>query len=157
MFKKECQEGVIAIVTGNLERSQAFIIFREDVGSVLNEMQEHVHAGVRVNITLPSASLAGKDKGAFIHKFLDNLYIAVKLKKNMFSSGVSNPYAVQAQLVKHAQRRLESKVGRKYKEVVIKCLTGDFGVADDTREDLKLQQAFRHQVVDVIEMAASNV
>lgn len=81
---------------------------------------------------------------------------AVRLEKNMFSMA-NNPHAVRAQLIKHAQRRLESRVGRKYKEVVLKCLTGDFGAEDDTKEDLKLQQAFRHQVVDVIEMAASYV
>jgi hypothetical protein len=81
---------------------------------------------------------------------------AVKLEKNMFSMA-NNPHAVRAQLIKHAQRTLESRVGRKYKEVVLKCLTGDFGAEDDTKEDLKLQQAFRHQVVDVIEMAASYV
>jgi hypothetical protein len=39
----------------------------------------------------------------------------------------------------------------------MKCLTGNFGVEDDTKEDLKLQQAFRHQIVDVIEMAANYV
>ncbi|CEJ60904.1 hypothetical protein PMG11_09458 [Penicillium brasilianum] len=81
---------------------------------------------------------------------------ALKLEKNMFSHA-NNPNAVRAQLIKHAQKRLESRVGRKYKEVVIKCLTGDFGVEDDTKEDLKLQQAFRHQIVDVIEMAANYV
>lgn len=67
---------------------------------------------------------------------------AVKLQKNRFTH-VENPRTVQAQLIKHAQRRLEPKVGRRYKDVVLKCLTGDFEVEDDTREDLKLQQAFR--------------
>ncbi|KAJ6128463.1 hypothetical protein N7471_009680 [Penicillium samsonianum] len=81
---------------------------------------------------------------------------AVELEKNMFSRA-RNPHAVQAQLIKHAQRRLESHVGRMYKEVLLKCLTGDFGIEDDTKEDLKLQQAFRYQVVDVIEMAANYV
>jgi hypothetical protein len=81
---------------------------------------------------------------------------AVKLEKDMFAHA-RNPRAVQAQLVKHAQRRLEPRVGRKYKEVVLKCLRGDFGIQNDTREDLKLQQAFHHQVVDVIEMAANYV
>ena len=66
----------------------------------------------------------------------------MKLQKNRFTH-VKNPRTVQAQLVKHAQRRLEPKVGRRYKDVVLKCLTGDFEVEDDTREDLKLQQAFR--------------
>jgi hypothetical protein len=81
---------------------------------------------------------------------------AIKLERNMFAHA-SNAYAVQAQLIKHAQKRLESRVGRKYKEVVIKCLIGSFGVEDDTRDDLKLQQAFRTQVVEVIEMAANYV
>lgn len=40
---------------------------------------------------------------------------------------------------------------------MLKCLNGDFGVDDDTREDMKLQQAFRHQVLDVIEQAANSV
>ncbi|KAK2763148.1 hypothetical protein FQN54_009784 [Arachnomyces sp. PD_36] len=81
---------------------------------------------------------------------------AIKLEKGLFSH-VSDPRAVQAQLTKHAQKRLQARVGRKYKEVVLKCLSGDFGVEDDSKEDLKLQQAFRHQVVDVIEMAANHV
>ena len=81
---------------------------------------------------------------------------AIKLEKNMFAYA-SNSHAVQAQLIKHAQKRLESRVGRKYKDIVIKCLTGQFGVQDDTKEDLKLQQAFRTQVVDVLETAANYV
>jgi hypothetical protein len=81
---------------------------------------------------------------------------ALKLERNMFQHA-RDPWAVQAQLVKHARRRLESRVGRKYTDVVIKCLTGEFGVEDDTKEDLKLQQAFRYQVVDVIEQAANYV
>ncbi|KAJ5178875.1 hypothetical protein N7492_002085 [Penicillium capsulatum] len=81
---------------------------------------------------------------------------AAKLDRNMFTMA-RNPGAVQAQLIKHAERRLESRVGKKYTEIVIKCLTGEFGVENDTKEDLRLQQAFRHQVVDVIENAANFV
>lgn len=81
---------------------------------------------------------------------------ALKLETNMFSRA-KNPHAVQAQLIKHAEKRLEHRVGRRYKDVVLKCLTGYFGVENDTKEDLKLQQAFQQQVVDVIEMAASYV
>lgn len=81
---------------------------------------------------------------------------ALKLEQNMFAHA-SNAYAVQSQLIKHAQRRLESRVGKKYKEIVIKCLTSNFDVTDDTKEDLKLQQAFRTQVVDVLEMASNYV
>lgn len=81
---------------------------------------------------------------------------AIKFQKDMFSTA-TNPRAVKEQLIKYAQRRLDSRVGLKYKNIVIKCLTGNFGVEDDTKEDLKLQQAFRHQVVDVIELAANSV
>jgi hypothetical protein len=82
---------------------------------------------------------------------------ALKFEKDMFAR-VRNPKAVQMQLVKHARKRLEAKVGRRYMEVVLRCLTGDFGVGgDDTKEDLRLQQAFRHQVIDVLEMAASSL
>ncbi|KAK2742777.1 hypothetical protein FQN55_007720 [Onygenales sp. PD_40] len=79
---------------------------------------------------------------------------ALKLERNRFAHA-QDPRAVQAQLVKHARKRLEAHVGRRYAEAVVKCLTGDFGVDDDTKEDIMLQQAFRVQVVDVIEMAAS--
>ncbi|KAJ0414706.1 hypothetical protein BJY00DRAFT_305397 [Aspergillus carlsbadensis] len=81
---------------------------------------------------------------------------AIKLEKNLFAHA-TNSAAVRAQLLKHAQRRLESRVGKRYKEVVLKCLSGDFGVEDDTREDMKLQQAFRYHVLDVIEVAANSV
>jgi hypothetical protein len=81
---------------------------------------------------------------------------AIRLETNMFAHAI-NAYAVQSQLIKHATRRLESRVGRKYKEIVVKCLTSNFSVKDDTKEDLHLQQAFRTQVVEVLEMAASNV
>ncbi|KAL3444375.1 hypothetical protein BJX65DRAFT_319991 [Aspergillus insuetus] len=82
---------------------------------------------------------------------------ALKFEKDMFAR-VRNPMAVQAQLVKHARKQLEAKVGRRYMEVVLRCLTGDFGVGgDDTKEDLRLQQAFRYQVIDVLEMAASSL
>lgn len=74
----------------------------------------------------------------------------------MFAHARDN-YAIQAQLIKHAQKRLQSRVGKKFKEAVVKCLTGDFDVFDDNKEDLKLQQAFRTQVVDVFEMAANSV
>ncbi|KAL4981585.1 hypothetical protein BDW68DRAFT_196298 [Aspergillus falconensis] len=81
---------------------------------------------------------------------------AIKLEKSMFAYA-ANGAAVQTQLIKHAQRRLDPRVGRRYKEVVLKCLTGDFGVEEDTREDMKLQQEFRHPVLDVIELAANSV
>ena len=68
-----------------------------------------------------------------------------------------NPLKNREWFLKQARVRLESRMGRKYKEVVVRCLSGDFGVADDTREELRLQQAFRAQVVDVLEMTARNI
>ena len=64
---------------------------------------------------------------------------------------------IQAQLLKQAQRRLGDKMGEKYQQVVVTCLTGEFGVSDVTREDLRLQQAFRTQVVDVLERIAGYI
>lgn len=81
---------------------------------------------------------------------------AIKLEKNMFAHA-NKGENVQRQLLKHASHRLDSRVGAKYRDTVIKCLTGEFGVVDDNKEDLKLQQAFRSQVVDVLEKAANSV
>ena len=78
------------------------------------------------------------------------------LEKNHFSFA-KDPQAVKARLVQQASRRLESKMGGKYRDIVLQCLNGEFFVTDDTKEDLKLQQAFRSQVVDVLERAAEYV
>ena len=81
---------------------------------------------------------------------------AISLQSNRFAT-VKDPKTIQEQLMKHARKRLSSHLGTKYRDLVLKCLTGDFGVTNDTREDLKLQQAFRSQVVDVLKRAAENV
>jgi len=81
---------------------------------------------------------------------------ALSLERNSFAH-VKNPKAVRDQLRKHAEQRLGSRVGEKYKNIVLQCLEGQFDVSNDTKEDLKLQQAFRSQVVDVLEAAAENV
>lgn len=76
---------------------------------------------------------------------------ALSLEKNNFATA-SSGNAIRAQLVKHAERRLDSKVSKRYRDIVVKCLNGDFGVTTtDTKEDLNLQQAFRSQVVDALE------
>ncbi|KAI9692661.1 MAG: hypothetical protein M1820_009495 [Bogoriella megaspora] len=79
---------------------------------------------------------------------------AITLEKNMFKTA-HDPFVIRAQLLKQASRRLGDKMGEKYQQVVIACLTGEFGVQNDTREDLKLQQAFRTNVVDVLEKIAA--
>jgi hypothetical protein len=81
---------------------------------------------------------------------------AITLEKNHFKTA-RDPFVIRAQLTKQAQRRLGDKMGEKYQQVVLTCLAGDFGVVNDTREDLKLQQAFRTQVVDVLERIASYI
>ncbi|PGH11095.1 hypothetical protein AJ80_07283 [Polytolypa hystricis UAMH7299] len=66
-------------------------------------------------------------------------------------------WSLQALLVQHAQRFLGRRMGEKYKSIVVKCLSGHFAVVDDTREDLKLQQTFRAEVVDVLERAMGSI
>lgn len=70
---------------------------------------------------------------------------------------MQDPFIVQKYLIRQADKHLEARVGEMYKNAVLKCLQADFGVINDTKEDLKLQQAFRSQVVDVLERASANV
>jgi hypothetical protein len=79
---------------------------------------------------------------------------AITLGKNHFCTA-RDAFVIQAQLSKQAQRRLGDKMGEKYQNVVILCLTGEFGV--DADDDLKPQQAFRTQVVDVLDRIAKAV
>ncbi|KAK0372059.1 hypothetical protein CLIM01_10584 [Colletotrichum limetticola] len=78
------------------------------------------------------------------------------LDKSGFSK-VRDPREIQKYLIKHAERRLGWKMGEKYQRLVIRCLKGDFGVVDDTKEDLKLQQAFRGYVVDLLQKSADSI
>ena len=48
-------------------------------------------------------------------------------------------------------------MGPNYTEIVVKCLTGDFGIKYDSKEDIKLQQAFRTQIVNVLDRALANI
>ena len=48
------------------------------------------------------------------------------------------------------RRCLESRAGKRYKEVVLKCLQGDFGVEDNTYER-------GYEMLDVIEQTANSV
>lgn len=78
------------------------------------------------------------------------------MQKDRFQYSRS-PEVIQEQLIKHATRKLPGKMGSKYQEVALKCLTTEFGVRNDTKEDLKLQQAFRMQVVEVLGRTANSV
>ncbi|KAL3293312.1 protein kinase-like [Colletotrichum asianum] len=80
----------------------------------------------------------------------------VHSEKSGFSK-VRDPHAIKKHLIKHAEKRLGAKMGDKYQKVVLKCLKGDFEVVDDIKEDLKLQQAFRANVVDLLQRSADSV
>ncbi|GAP82493.2 putative protein kinase-like [Rosellinia necatrix] len=81
---------------------------------------------------------------------------ASSLEKSGFSR-YPEPHAIKKHIIRHAEKRLGAKMGGGYQSVVLKCLQGSFDVANDTKEDLKLQQAFRAQVVDVLQKAADNI
>jgi hypothetical protein len=81
---------------------------------------------------------------------------AIELERGGFAT-VSDPRGIQKQLQKHASRRLKDKVGEKYMRIVLKCLSGDFNVPNDTKDDLKLQMLFRESVISVLEKAAQSV
>ncbi|TKA64851.1 hypothetical protein B0A49_06328 [Cryomyces minteri] len=70
---------------------------------------------------------------------------ALTLEREQFKR-VRDPFTIQKFLVRHASKTLPLQVGEKYTEVVVRCLTGDFDMKDDTKEDLKLQQSFRNLV-----------
>lgn len=81
---------------------------------------------------------------------------ALSLERSGFATA-RDRNQVKKHLVKHAERRLGNKMGEGYKNVVLSCLNGNFNVENDTKEDLKLQQAFRAQVVEVLQRAAENL
>lgn len=81
---------------------------------------------------------------------------ATGLDKSGFAN-VRDPQAIKKQLLRHAEKRLASKMGEKYREVVMTCLQNRFDVKDDSKEDLKLQQAFRAKVINVLENAAKYI
>lgn len=78
---------------------------------------------------------------------------AVTLERNQFAHArdpQGRPCGITQHLTKHAHKHLENPMGSRYRDIVLKCISGDFGITDDTKEDLKLQQAFRLQVVEVL-------
>ncbi|KAL9081871.1 MAG: hypothetical protein Q9159_006947 [Coniocarpon cinnabarinum] len=81
---------------------------------------------------------------------------AVTLEKNHFAHAKDGA-AIATHLLKHAQKHVDTYMGERYKDMVLRCLTGNFDVVDDTAEDVKLQQAFRTQVVEVLEQMANTV
>lgn len=70
---------------------------------------------------------------------------------------VTDPWAIQDYLVNKAKKALPREVGENYAQLVVRCLTGDFDVREDSKNGLKLQQAFREQVVGVLGHAADSI
>jgi hypothetical protein len=70
---------------------------------------------------------------------------------------VNDPLTIQKFTAKKAEKSLPFQVGDQYESAVVRCLTGDFEVGDDNKEDLKLQQAFRAYVLDVLDRAAESI
>ncbi|KAF2637533.1 hypothetical protein P280DRAFT_108366 [Massarina eburnea CBS 473.64] len=81
---------------------------------------------------------------------------SVTLDKEGFRR-VKNPKVVQRYLMRQAEKNVSPRMGEKYRMVVLRCLRNDLGVVSGVRTDLKLQQAFRSQVVDVLGRAADYV
>jgi hypothetical protein len=79
----------------------------------------------------------------------------LSLEKNGFGN-VSDLAAIKDYLIKQAEKSLPAQVGENYKRVVVSCLSG-IVVQDDNKEDLKLQQAFRAQILDVLDRAAESI
>ncbi|KAF3808046.1 hypothetical protein GCG54_00012625, partial [Colletotrichum gloeosporioides] len=71
-------------------------------------------------------------------------------------SKVRDPHAIKKHLLKHAQKALGAKMGDKSHKVVVKCLKGDFKAVDNTKEDLKLQQAISGNVVYLFQRSANS-
>lgn len=72
--------------------------------------------------------------------------------KRVYDISETQPY-----FQKQARRRLEAYVGRKYTQATHACLSGDFGVQDDTREESRLQQAFLTEVVNVLKQIVNSI
>ena len=85
---------------------------------------------------------------------------AINLEKHRFANAKDSegrPFGITPHLIKHAQKHLEKPMGQKYRDIVLKCLTNSFGVVDDNKEDLKLQQAFRSQVLETLRKIAVTI
>jgi len=80
---------------------------------------------------------------------------AMNLIGRLSESG--KPEDISKRLIWHAEHNLPVKVGIKFRDVTVRCLTGDFGVERDDEEESVLLQTFSKYVVDVISNAAANI
>ena len=69
------------------------------------------------------------------------------------------PHAISNALLRQAERRLGHRCGEKFREVVVRCLKGEFGIVAerDDRLDSGLQGRFREYVLDKLEELAGVV
>jgi hypothetical protein len=69
------------------------------------------------------------------------------------------PRAISDALLRQAERRLGHRCGEKFREVVVRCLNGEFGIAAerDDRLDSGLQGKFRECVLEKLEELAGVV
>ena len=72
---------------------------------------------------------------------------------NNFNKLKGNPTAVSGTLLKNAERRLGHRCGNRFRDIVVRCITGDFGIdpQSDDRMDSQLQVRFREDVVKVLQ------
>lgn len=68
-----------------------------------------------------------------------------------------HPCGITQHLIRHAQKHLENPMGQKYRDIVLKYLTSKFGVVGDNKDNFKLQQAFRTQVLKPLRKIAEAV
>ena len=71
------------------------------------------------------------------------------------TSGMSlEPDAIARRLSQHAEVNLPVKVGNRFRDVTMRCLSGNFGMEED---ETRLQEAFSKYVVDVLGSVAANL
>ena len=68
-----------------------------------------------------------------------------------------NPRDIQAILIKRTGKPLEARVGKKYKNVILKFLKGEFSNFNTKLESSSMLQSFRAEVVDLLKGAAEIV
>lgn len=78
---------------------------------------------------------------------------------NNFQAVKQIPTAISGALLKQAERRLAHRCGDKFREVVVRCLKGNFGIAPemDDRLDSELQEKFRKCVLENLKELATVV
>ena len=64
---------------------------------------------------------------------------------------------VSRALLHQAERRLGHRCGNRFRDLVCRCLTGNFGVIQDDALETKLQKVFRELVVNELKKLTDSV